>query len=87
MTWYPDPHDIITGSPGNPDSNNPSDTGKYLNKRLQPQKNSNPGFVDTTQGNQNSEGINKDDLDVAMCSCPGHIFEKRQPVKTYLQKK
>ena len=72
-TGYPDPQDINTGSPGNSDSDNPSDTEQESISTSQQEtstpKSVNSGFLDIPQGNQDSGGIDKDDLDV-MPSAP-----------------
>ena len=58
---YPDTQDINTGSPQNPDSNNPSDTEQGSISMSQQETptptNGNPGFVNTTQDNKTQGGL------------------------------
>ena len=71
-TGYPDTQDTNTGSPGILETDKSSDKEQEIISTSQqvtpiPQS-GDPGFVDITQGNQATEGIGKDDLNIMPCA-------------------
>ena len=80
--WYPDTQDNNTGSPGTLETDNSSDIEQEsisTSQQVTPiPQSGDPGFVDTTQGNQVTSGIGKGDLDIMPCAPVLDKFKKKK---------